>query len=107
LGVGRDGPLRKCREDGVAGAHTRIWRRIHLNAQPINFNNESLCPTKRSEECCNLPTNLACWHEGCCAICWRDGWTKERYARTYEQNAKESSADEVVGSDMRASRQQR
>jgi hypothetical protein len=84
LGVGRDGPLRKCREDGVAGAHTRIRRRLYLNAQPINFDDESLCPTERSEECCDLSTNFTCWHQGRCTIYWRDGRTKERYARTDE-----------------------
>jgi hypothetical protein len=107
LGVGRDGPLRKCRENGVAGAHTRIRRRLYLNAQPIDFNNEPLCPTKWGEECGDLSTNFACWHEGRCIICWRDGWTKERYARTDEQNASERRANEVVHSEMRASCQQR
>jgi hypothetical protein len=107
LGVGRDGPLRKCRDDGVAGAHTRIRRRLYLNAQPIDFNDEPLCPTKWSEECRDLSTNLASRHQGRCTISRRDGWPKERYARTDEQNAKESRADKIVDSDMRASRQQR
>jgi hypothetical protein len=86
LSVGRDGPLRKFREDGVASAHTRIWWRLYLNAQSINFNNESLCPTERGKERRDLPTNFACWREGRCTIYWRDGRTKERYARTDEQN---------------------
>jgi hypothetical protein len=66
-----------------------------------------LCPTERGKERRDLSTNLTSRHQGRCTICWRDGRTKERYARTDEQNAKEPGADEVGASDMRASCQQR